>query len=323
HEGYIFTPTALYLEADQRPTEAPNALRLSRDQVAEALARLSPAAKAIAMALAETSAELESIREKAVEVRSTIVTDTEFMDTQRKLNEVPPVQFDVVRQVRVFAPYLQYVELRLTGAAIHRHRIAIPKEIQNLGVDKRVQSRLNTTFDLIKANSDLSPKKIEDELRKIRKNFTPTLGKDQGSVLLKAQKPQFEKQLGELRTKLEKYQTEVQEKLQEELDSSRDDVVEIFVPQVIANPPDEFKARLLTLCPTEEDARRWLSHKFDDVIPNAEKLIRKMEIELTYKDVTFETLNKPGFLSSIKAAFPAVDWESAYEEYRAAGEKRA
>jgi hypothetical protein len=40
-EGYIFTPTALYLEADQRETEAPNALRLSRDQVTEALARLS------------------------------------------------------------------------------------------------------------------------------------------------------------------------------------------------------------------------------------------------------------------------------------------
>ena len=45
HQGYIFTPTALYLEADQRPTEAPNALRLSADQVKEALARLSPAAK--------------------------------------------------------------------------------------------------------------------------------------------------------------------------------------------------------------------------------------------------------------------------------------
>ena len=47
-EGYIFTPTALYLEADQRKTGAPNALRLSRDQVTEALARLSPAAKVIA-----------------------------------------------------------------------------------------------------------------------------------------------------------------------------------------------------------------------------------------------------------------------------------
>jgi hypothetical protein len=42
-----------------------------------------------------------------------------------------------------------------------------------------------------------------------------------------------------------------------------------------------------------------------------------------YKDVTFETLNKPDFLSFIKLAFPAVDWDRAYEEYRAAGEKKA
>ena len=41
HEGYIFTPTALYLEADVRPAEAPNAMRLSKDQVTEALARTS------------------------------------------------------------------------------------------------------------------------------------------------------------------------------------------------------------------------------------------------------------------------------------------
>jgi hypothetical protein len=49
-----------------------------------------------------------------------------------------------------------------------------------------------------------------------------------------------------------------------------------------------------------------------------------MELEQTYKDVTFETLNKQDFLSFIKVAFPTVvDWERAYEEYRAAGEKKA
>src|SRR5277367_5289944 len=42
HQGYIFTPTALYLEAEDRPADAPNAMRLSKDQAAEALARLSP-----------------------------------------------------------------------------------------------------------------------------------------------------------------------------------------------------------------------------------------------------------------------------------------
>ena len=41
-----------------------------------------------------------------------------------------------------------------------------------------------------------------------------------------------------------------------------------------------------------------------------------------YKDVTFETLNKSDFLSLILEAFPAVNWEKAYEDFLAAGEKK-
>jgi hypothetical protein len=321
-EGFIFTPTALYLEADERPAEAPNALRLSPDQVTEALTRLSPAAKAIAMALAKTPAERERIREQAVEVKSIPLDEAQFMAVQNKLAEAPPVQFDVARQVRVFEPFLQYVELRLTGAAIHRHRVAIPQDIQNLGADVGVQSRLKTTFDLIERESALSSKPIEDELNAIRKNFTPSLGKDHGRVLLKAQKPLFEKRLSELRAKLEKFQGEVRSKLQEKLDASRDEIIKYYVPRVLENPPDAFAGQLLTDTPTEEDARRWLGFQLDRVFPKAEQLIQKIELEQTYKDVTFETLNRPDFLPSIKVAFPAVDWERAYEEYRAAGEKR-
>ncbi len=47
--GYIFTPTALYLEADKRSDSAPNAVRLSEDQVKMTLARLSPSTKIIAV----------------------------------------------------------------------------------------------------------------------------------------------------------------------------------------------------------------------------------------------------------------------------------
>lgn len=39
-EGSLFTPTALYLEADHRPTGAPNAMRLSNDQATDDLATL-------------------------------------------------------------------------------------------------------------------------------------------------------------------------------------------------------------------------------------------------------------------------------------------
>jgi hypothetical protein len=47
-----------------------------------------------------------------------------------------------------------------------------------------------------------------------------------------------------------------------------------------------------------------------------------MELELTYKDVTFETLNKPDFLANLRVAFPNVDWDTAYSEFKAAGEAK-
>ena len=55
NDRYTFTPTPLYLEAEPNNDKAINALRLSTDQVAEALARLSPSAKAIAIAQAKTT----------------------------------------------------------------------------------------------------------------------------------------------------------------------------------------------------------------------------------------------------------------------------
>ena len=148
----------------------------------------------------------------------------------------------------------------------------------------------------------------------------PSLGKDHGRVLLKARKPLFEKRLNELRTKLEEFQAKVRDKLQVSLDASRDEIVTYYVPAVLANPPDNFLGQLLSPKPTDEDARRWLRQQLESVIPKADELIKRMELKLTYKDVTFETLNKPDFLQSLREAFPAVDWDKAYREFQAAGE---
>jgi hypothetical protein len=46
-----------------------------------------------------------------------------------------------------------------------------------------------------------------------------------------------------------------------------------------------------------------------------------MQFIQTYKDVTFETLNEQNFLPLIQKAFPRTNWEKAYKEFRAAGEK--
>lgn len=321
HQGYIFTPTALYLESDDRPADAPNAMRLSKDQVSEALARLSPAAKAIAIALARTDEERDRIRRQAIEVPSAAVSETIYDQVRQSLELVPAARFDVVRQVRVFSAYLQYVELKLTGAAIQRHRFAIPPSIQKLGGAKDLEGRLRTTFDLIDKSGKLSSRKLEGSLNEIRQNFTPSLGKDHGRVVLKAAKPHFEKKIEEFRAALKDHQAAVEKELQGQLDESRKQVIDYYVPIVMANPPDKMRGQFLRF--GEGEARAWLEGEFDRVFPKADALIQKMNLDVQYKDVTYETLNREDFLEALKGAFPHVDWDKAYSEFRAVGEQKA
>ena len=323
NEGYIFTPTALYLEAEPTDGAASNAVRMSGEQVSQALARLSPAAKTIAIAQAKTPEAKQRIEALTVDVVSAPITPEKLAEVTSSLETAPPVRFDLARQVRVFEPYLQYVELSLTGAAIQRHRMAIPEKIQNLGGSEELENRLRTTFELIEKGSKLSSKPLEDALNEIRKNFTPSLGKDHGRVVLKAAKPHLVDRLTAFRLKLEAHHKAVEGELQKHLDTSREQIVAYYLPRVIEAKPDAVRGQSLNGEVSEMAAERWLTGQLDRVFPSAESLIQEMKLEERYKDVTFETLNREDFLDSVKAAFPDVDWQKAYSEFKAAGQSEA
>lgn len=322
-EGFIFTPTALYLEAEPDGDSASNAIRMSGNQVAQALARLSPAAKVIAVAQAKTPGAKQQIEALAVDVMSAPITPAKLAEVTTSLKEVPPVRFDLARQVRVFEPYLQYVELSLTGAAIQRHRLAIPPNIQKLGGSKDLESRLRTTFELIEKGSKLSSKPLEDALNEIRKNFTPSLGKDHGRVVLKAAKAYLVERLTEFRAKLDAHQKTVAADLQKHLDTSREQIVAYYQARVIEAKPDALLGQSLNGEISEASAKKWLNGELDRVYPSADDLIQEMKLDERYKDVTFETLNRKDFLESVKDAFPNVDWDKAYSEFKAAGQSES
>jgi hypothetical protein len=303
--GWIFTPTALFLEPDNRASDAPNGMRLSRAQASEALARLSPAAKAIAIAMAKTEEEKIRIREPAVEVPSKPVEQKAVAVVAAALDAAPPVRFDVARQVRVFNAYPQYVEMSLTGAAIQRRRLTIPPVIQKLGGAKDLEGRLHTTFDLIEKGGELSSRALEQQLTAIRNSFTPSLGKDHGRVVLKTAKPHFEKRIEELRAAVTKHQETVAAELQEKLNESRKQIVDYYLPLAMATPTDEMRGQLAQI--NEETVRGWLDRQLEGCFPTAKSLIQKFTLDVRYKDVTFETLNQDRFKISLAEAFPDVN----------------
>ncbi|MEI8309337.1 MAG: hypothetical protein WCH98_01135 [Verrucomicrobiota bacterium] len=293
-------------------------MELSCSQVMALAIRLSPVAHKEAYEQAATPEEAQEILAIPLELGITPVSAKQFVDVKTSIDAAPPVKFDVVRQVRVFEPYLQYVELSLSGAAVQRKRVQIPKSLLTLGASKDLEGKLKTTFDLIEKHSTLSSKTLEDELNEIRKHFTPSLGKDHGRVVLKAAKTKLLERLVNLRTKLEAHQKKVKAELQAKLDQSKKQVVEYYLPLAKANPPDALVGSLFKV--KNDDIRAWIEEELSAVFPEASDLIERMILEERYKDVTFETLNRPDFLDSVKAAFPRINWDNAYNEFKAAGE---
>ncbi len=338
--GYMFTPTALLLEAEPEKNRSPNAMRLAPEQVTEVLARLSPLDKALAKAQAETAedrARIDAIPDSVTSQDfhddpmtaskpAAMVLDAQLIDevsvkkVRGQLEQAPPVKFDVARQVRVYSAYLQYVELSLRGAAIQRHKVQIPKVLLRLGDKRELEDRLKTTFDLIGKDSDVSSKKLENELKEIRDAFTCALGKEQGRVILKNNKALFEKRIERFKHKIEEHKLHVQEKLQVNIENSKKTIIKYYIDRALQYPPDELLVRCAGPKPKSEEAGAWLDWELSKVFPQAEKISKGMTLDVNYKDVTYETLQRTEFLDQVKKAFPYVNWKQPFEEYKAVGE---
>jgi hypothetical protein len=317
--GWVFTPTALYLEPEPHSEETPNAIRLTRDQVDEVILRVSSKEKHAALVEAPTEELKERIKSVVTEIGTEPVSQAEFDIVDDVFERAPAVKFDVARQVRVFEPYLQYVDLSLRGAAIQRQRIRIPKALLRLGSSEDLEGRLRTTFDLIERNSQVSSKRLEKDLYQLRTDLTRSLGKF-GRVMLKAARSRFDERIEEFRARLKAHQIAVESEIEGKLKASREQVIEYYLPAARTKPPDELVGKSVRPNLSDDVLREWIGKKLDDVFPSADEVVSNMTLDVSFKDVTYETLNDPDFVDRLKAAYPEIDWDKPYSEFRAMGE---
>ena len=188
--------------------------------------------------------------------------------------------------------------------------------MQGFATGDVLRERLRTTFDLIEKDSSLSSKAIDDKVSELRKTFTPSLGERLGRVMLKSSRPLFDQRMAELKAELGDFQERVRNELQTKLNDSRDLVVNHYLPLVTANPPDALVARVNPL--TDDAIKRWLERELDKAFPTAEKMVEEMRLEAQFKDVTWETLNDPDFGKALRKAFPDMNWDKPFDEYKAA-----
>ena len=246
------------------------------------------------------------------------VSDTDIQKIKKELILNPPQKFNVSRQIMVFNSRLEFVELELTNGHIERHVFKFPDEIKRLLTDNaEAQKRLTANYKIIGENSNESSKEIVAGVDWLRKTFLKPVGK-LGRVILRAQKESFEKELADLRRKIEKYAMQLQANLEQELANSKNELIKAVVDRVQNNPPDDLKYGIEGRQVKKEDAERYLDNLLTQHMPTTDKLTNQITLRCDYKAVTYEMLKDTEFQTQIKKQFPLVEWTAPLEEYTAA-----
>ncbi|PML04917.1 hypothetical protein BCT86_14425 [Vibrio breoganii] len=202
-------------------------------------------------------------------------------------------------------------------------KITIPESLlEGTNLGGSVKGRLKTTFSLIPEDDKFSSKALDNKLKKIRDNFTKSLGNKEGRVILKQNKSIFEERINELKKDIAIHTEQMEKGLSSTISSSIEDITNYYLPIVLENKPDKLLGSLGVNSSTE-DIKKWLFNELESHTPTASSLIKGITLDIKYKDVTYETLKRESFIEEIKKHFPNFNWNSAHSEFVAAkGQKR-
>lgn len=294
----FYAPTPLLIEGGSDTPVRPNAVKLN----------LVPTEIAKDMGI-EKSGE-------GATVGTNPITPTKIMETSNDLVRNPPMKFDIARKVRVFNSQIEFVEFELRGHQIGKRKVKIPSDLLGLAKDDKTKKLLHSSFQLIDdEDTKISGEEITAHKEKIADDFLVNLP-NFGNVILRSKKEEFEAAVAKLNTHIEEFQKELKAKLQTAINKNRAALVAALAPAVIAQTPDRWK-KFLPSKPSPDDIRQVLDCELTDHFGSAERNLKRINVSLIFKGVTYETLNNPEFIEIVKKKIPIL---KLYEEYQAARE---
>ena len=346
--GFIFGQVPYMVESPSKLTNCPNAVRASPEQIRslEAATRPPPSATDISgqSVVGKTPADphaVSSLPKVGADppddgrismpttdalppaIGQTFVSPAEVKRIDVSIRSNPVQNFDLSRVVNVFAAYIQFVELTVSGANLETHTVKLPPELMTTIKDRETRDRLTTAFKMVSENSRLSGDTLRAEASAIRKKFirvNPTYG----GVILKAKREELEADILKLKASLERHKKAVRDRFLKEAAKSKSELVMALWRNVRAQPPADLLIQISNTKPTMDEAKAYLTAKLDDVFPDAEKVCEGMKVDFVTKDVTWETLNSPNFVEWLSKQFPAnAALKKPFEEFRAAREQQA
>lgn len=134
-------------------------------------------------------------------------------------------------------------------------------------------------------------------------------------IVLRKNKENLLSGIDQLKTEVVRFQKEIQEELRKEIDHNCNVLVQSLLPAVLQNPPKRW-SKYFETSPSRNSVEIMLQRDLRNAFGSAEKLIKKMEVSVLFKGVTFEMLKDPKFITIIHKAVPTL--QITHDEFDAA-----
>lgn len=296
----VYAPVSRNVEAGSTSVEQPNAIMLD----GAATSALAVASGATPSTEAEDSDSISDIEQ---EVGKQALVPEKVEKMQENLKENPPRPFDLTRQLTVFVSKVQYIELRISNAMLSSRKIRLPQHFIKLR-DKNLRSGIKSTLDIpvdlklkikVEFEFDKQCEKHyvnEEYLKRLRNDIEKEYLHDwstRGKIIFKKDKKAFMKKVERLINMTKAYRDTLQNKISENKEKFKNDMVAEFMEYWIQDPPEHLKrSGNIDKNSCKSDIESAAEKMFDDAISLKDPEATQVFKDISYEDITNEKLMK-------------------------------
>lgn len=308
----VYSPTPLLIEAGSISEEKPNAIIISRN--AEPTLALLHACGAPSIGDADTPPPQQA------EVGRQPATPAAVEASLASLKEIPPKKFSAARIERVYESKIQFVELELTGYRLSAKRVNIPNDLL-VGEEKAFKERLKNSFLLLQGEQTItvripvfdaqtaeprppegggqppteewSEATLEEQRKALYDEFLINVPRF-GHVIMRRNRPDFDKRLKLLKAQLIAFNTAIQNELGSKLTEAVNALAQTLLPRIRDRLPQRYKRVLPVNAAPDELLLSILERDLATSFGSSAEVF-KPELRWVFKDVTYESISDPMF----------------------------
>lgn len=315
----VYSPTPLLIEAGSTSEEKPNAIVIPRDA--------DPTAALLHACGAPSAGDASTPPPQQAEVGRQPATPMAVEASLASLKEVPPKKFSVARIERVYESKIQFVELELTGYRLSAKRVNIPNDLL-LGEEKAFKERLKNSFLLLQGEQTItvripvfdlntatpeaaqegsqgpteewSEAKLEEQRKALYDEFLISVPRF-GHVIMRRNRPAFDKRLKLLEAQIEAFNKAIQKELGAKVNDAVQALAKTLLPRIRDRLPQRYHRVLPMSAPDEELVLSILEQDLATSFGGATEVF-KPELRSVFKDVTYESISDPRFREALGKA---------------------